>query len=85
MDRRAGRGNDKDNMTFFDPPSVCNNMPKNHVPEWYFETIRNCIIPRKGFGDGTKEQEQKKQDAKNVTITVKFIIYCFIFCLFIVM
>ena len=46
-------------------------MPKNHVPEWYFESVRKCIIPRKGFGDGKNEQDQKEVDPQNITITVK--------------
>ena len=49
-------------------------MPKQHVPEWYFESIRKCIIPRIGFGDGNNEPEQKEEEKKegdNVTITAQ--------------
>ena len=49
-------------------------MPHNHVPEWYFETIRRCIIPRKGFGDGTTERvhndkKHTKPNDKTITAT----------------
>ena len=45
----------------------------NHVYERYFENIRKCIIPRKGFGDGSKELDHKDPDPENVTITVKLL------------
>ena len=65
------RGNDKDRITFFEPPSVCNTLPENHVYERYFENIRKCIIPRIGFGDRSKERDEISKAGDNQTITVK--------------
>ena len=47
-------------------------MPENHVPEWYIEATRTCLIPRIGFGDGTKEikhnsDEKVKLEDKTIT------------------
>eukprot|EP01084_Bolivina_argentea_P118552 210324_1 len=68
VDRREA----KDKMTFFEPPFVCDSLPEtDHVPEWFFESVRKCIIPRKGYGDGEKEtdQNEEEKDNQNTTIT----------------
>merc|ERR1712099_140094 len=67
IDRRNKGTNDE--LTFFEPPSVCSRMPKDHVSEWYFESVRKCIIPRKGFGDGLHERDHNIK-AKPDTTTI---------------
>eukprot|EP01083_Nonionella_stella_P019001 52844_1 len=34
-----------DQITAFEPPMSCNHMPMSHVPEWYFNASKTCIIP----------------------------------------
>eukprot|EP01084_Bolivina_argentea_P286474 491431_1 len=53
----------------YEPPSVCDTIPYQHVAEWYFESVRKCIIPRKGFGDGSSDRNLNRQaDPCNTTI-----------------
>eukprot|EP01084_Bolivina_argentea_P237490 399125_1 len=73
----ADRREEKDKMTFFEPPSCCDSLPEtNHVPEWYFESVRKCIIPRKGYGDGSKEQDQKEEEKTNDNTTISGQVAC---------
>eukprot|EP01084_Bolivina_argentea_P124173 220036_1 len=37
----------KDQVTYFQPPNHCNTMEVDHVPEIGFEFVRKCIIPEK--------------------------------------
>eukprot|EP01084_Bolivina_argentea_P083662 151475_1 len=61
IDRR-GKDNDKnkynmhgDEISIYEPPEICRTIPKNHVKEWFFESCRRCIIPRRGYGNGDRE------------------------------
>ena len=60
------------NNTDIQPPTACDTMPTNHVIEWYFESVRKCLIPRKGFGDGLSEDTNKFiSEPKKKTITAQ--------------
>eukprot|EP01084_Bolivina_argentea_P104742 187537_1 len=63
IDRRNPKNvkNKKDEIIFFEPPANCDTLPNNHVAEWYFESTRQCLIPRKAYtGDMNKENEHNK-------------------------
>ena len=49
MDRRKVKptGGKRDEMTLFEPPNDCNDIPSDHVPEIGFEFLKTCILPRK--------------------------------------
>ena len=71
MDRREGHKKDK--IMFYEPPYVCDTLPTNHVYESFFELTRKCIIPSKGFGDGTNEQKlrmPKQYDHATINVNV---------------
>eukprot|EP01083_Nonionella_stella_P081982 226150_1 len=51
IDRR--KKNKPDTVTIFDPPQSCCNIPRRHVPEWYFNASKTCIIP----GESTHDKQ----------------------------
>lgn len=79
IDRRDGDKNDK--ITIFDPPNDCNNIPDNHVPEWFFNATKTCIIP----GKDNKNMIKADTGIGGQIITISFcveakdIIKCYMF------
>ena len=83
IDRRKPDPNDKDKgitdqdeVIFFEPPDNCNSFPKGVVnPLFYFNESRECIIPCKGYKQGSEQPDYKEQSqrdkALNKTITAK--------------
>eukprot|EP01084_Bolivina_argentea_P118482 210213_1 len=53
--------NQMDHMAIYNPPN--HEMPpsKEFVDTWHHEAMRECIIPRKNYGDGNKETEIRKE------------------------
>eukprot|EP00488_Nonionellina_sp_1-RS-2012_P001078 TRINITY_DN1719_c0_g1_i1.p1 TRINITY_DN1719_c0_g1~~TRINITY_DN1719_c0_g1_i1.p1 ORF type:complete len:140 (+),score=31.56 TRINITY_DN1719_c0_g1_i1:545-964(+) len=35
----------------FEPPSSCSEIPHHHVPEWYLNASKTCIIPTVNVND----------------------------------
>ena len=67
VDRRSKN----DVITFLEPPYVSDTIPPNHVPEWGYEAVALCIVPRKGYGDGTKFLQSHMLKEHEKTIRVK--------------
>jgi len=62
----------EDELIFFEPPNDCNSMPgANHVPLWYFDASKTCIIPNRGYNQKAKDTEPAdsnvKPDETNIT------------------
>ena len=56
-----------DEMIFCKPPNICETIPDNHVPEWYFEASKTCIIPNIGF---SMERKFGNSERKRVRLIV---------------
>eukprot|EP00483_Globobulimina_turgida_P005486 UN05496 len=48
IDRRKSKptNNDDDEITIFEPPDGCNQIPNNNVPEIGFEFVKTCLLPK---------------------------------------
>eukprot|EP01084_Bolivina_argentea_P111351 198703_1 len=61
-----------DELILFEPPDVCNTIPKSAVPEWYFDSSRTCVIPNIGYENGKNKVDvivhQHKEKLKQQTI-----------------
>ena len=63
----------------YEPPNDAKIFPDpdEYISEWQFENLSKCIIPRKGYGNGSKEKDNLdtikdydvKKRAKFATIT----------------
>eukprot|EP01083_Nonionella_stella_P008156 23541_1 len=53
IDRREGGDEKEDSMIMFEPPDDSNTLPDQHVPSWYFNAGKTCIVPSKRYKDGT--------------------------------
>eukprot|EP01084_Bolivina_argentea_P217346 369032_1 len=57
VDRRKPNN---DEIIFYEPPNNCNKFPTGkHTPLFYFETLKTCIIPSKGYHNKLKSDEEK--------------------------
>eukprot|EP01083_Nonionella_stella_P240967 841844_1 len=45
LDRRAGDEHKKEEIHYFVPPFASSNIPTNHVPEWYFNSTKQYLLP----------------------------------------
>ena len=73
------RGDGDDELIMFEPPDDSNTMPDKHVPDWYFNAGKTCIIPSMGYTNGKKTKDFDPQDTirvdnayKGRTITISF-------------
>merc|ERR1712154_77209 len=56
----------QDEILFFEPPNNCNTFPEDaHVPLWYFDSTRTCIIPNIGYEHGKHLKNIDKKAADN--------------------
>ena len=48
MDRRKSKPTNgkRDEMTFFKPPDDCNEIPRDAVPEFGFQLLKSCVLPK---------------------------------------
>eukprot|EP01084_Bolivina_argentea_P181554 313538_1 len=47
----------KDSIIMFEPPDDCNTIPFEHVPEWYFNASKTCIVPSMKYNNGNRGVE----------------------------
>jgi len=70
FDRRAADKSkgiiDGDELIFFEPPDDCNTFPeKKHLPMFYFETSRKCIIPGEDVTNIENQRIKMEKMVKN--------------------
>eukprot|EP00486_Rosalina_sp_Unknown_P005103 CAMPEP_0201570448 /NCGR_PEP_ID=MMETSP0190_2-20130828/12727_1 /ASSEMBLY_ACC=CAM_ASM_000263 /TAXON_ID=37353 /ORGANISM="Rosalina sp." /LENGTH=564 /DNA_ID=CAMNT_0047994011 /DNA_START=35 /DNA_END=1726 /DNA_ORIENTATION=+ len=54
-DSKKGKSTSNDEIIFFEPPENCNKIPDEedgHMPLWFFDSSRTCIIPNEGYENG---------------------------------
>eukprot|EP01084_Bolivina_argentea_P251435 421698_1 len=71
IDRRQPDSNngtvESDEVIFFEPPDNCNSIPEygkiDHVPLWYLDSSKTCIIPNIGYENGknSKHIDEKSE------------------------
>eukprot|EP01084_Bolivina_argentea_P135574 238875_1 len=86
IDRRDEKS---DSIIMFEPPDDCNTVPEEHVPEWYFNASKTCIVPAKKYGTNTYYDPQETicidRAYKGQVITISFhvesssVIRCYLF------
>ena len=42
------------------PPNNCNTIPDNHIPLWYFESSKTCLIPNIGYNNGKNDDRYSR-------------------------
>jgi len=67
LDRRSADKekdiNNGDEVIFFEPPNDCNSFPSRaHVPMFYFETARHCVVP--GYADYVESADDEKKPSQ---------------------